>query len=203
MAVFRCLSVLCAHSRLFVLCLWRLYLTSVRCVMGCSAAMATGVLRVLPVGVLCSDCPLGFLVLNAAFTVRIVGKGTWKSDRERVSGRLCGPQAERDSIIWSAWVGEGCVPVSFQRETLVKCVWDRAESSDAHTHFSVLPCNAYQTEKSGVESCPGEYMHVLCELYTWVIRCLWRFVALHKFWLNYKRALFWVFFFLTVLGLFI
>lgn len=37
-------------------------------------------------------------------------KTGWESDRKRVSGRLCWPQAQRDSIIWSAWVGEGCVP---------------------------------------------------------------------------------------------
>lgn len=73
---------MCTFSFVCSLFMTFISVTSVRCVMGCSAAMATGVLRVLHVGVLCSDCPLGFLVLNAAFTVRIVGK-----EARRVTGQ--------------------------------------------------------------------------------------------------------------------
>lgn len=188
-------------------CMFVLFMTficmtiSVRCVMGCYAAMATGVLKVLPVGVLCSVLSSRISSLKRS----LYCEKCWK----RVTGRgwtegYVGHR-QRDSIIWSAWAGKGCVPVSFQREMLLKCVWDRAESSDARTHFTVLHCKTYQTGKRGVESCPGEYMHVLRELYTRVIRWLWRFIVLfitHKHWFDCKFALFWVFL-KTVLGLFI
>lgn len=88
------------------------------CVMGCSAAMATGVSQVLQVDFLSSEPSCQISSVKCSLYCENCWKRGWKSDRERVSGRLCRPQEQRDSIIWSAWVGEGCAPVSFQRETL-------------------------------------------------------------------------------------
>ncbi len=118
-------------------------------------------------------------------------KRGWESDRDRVSGRLCWPQAQRASIIWSAWVGEGCVPVSFQRET----VWDRAECSDTPTNTHSSPysavkhirqereeCRAVLVSSSTFYMCFTEHKHS-----TWVIRWLWRFFCFFP--INF--ALFW------------
>ncbi len=108
----------CSHFMMRVcVTLPSLWTTSMSCVMGCSATMATGVSQVLHVDFLCSDRSVRFLVTHSLYCENAWKRG-WESDRKRVSGRLCWPQAQRDSIIWSAWVGEGCVPVSFQRETV-------------------------------------------------------------------------------------
>lgn len=100
----------CSHFMMRVcVTLLSLWTTSVSCVMGCSATMATGVSQVLHVDFLCSDRSVRFLVTHSLYCANSWKTG-WESDRKRVSGRLCWPQAQRDSIIWSAWVGEGCVP---------------------------------------------------------------------------------------------
>lgn len=166
-------------------------MTSARCVMGCSDAMATGVSWV-------SWCLLQWLAsqissLKCSLYCEKCWKRGWRSDRERVSRRLCRPQAERDSIIWSAWVGEGCVPVSFQRETLAKCVWDRAESSDAHSHFTVKHIRQGREESRAVlvstsmlyMSCTLEWSGDHEDLLYWFTL---------KLWFNYKQPLFWFFF---------
>lgn len=75
----------CSHFMMRVcVTLLSLWTTSVSCVMGCSATMATGVSQVLHVDFLCSDRSVRFLVTQPLLWERLEKRlGEWQEEGER------------------------------------------------------------------------------------------------------------------------